>query len=73
MQLEAGIWIWTPAYPLSRYIAVQLDYVNGFIGLYSFSSLREMCPAAVVQEWILEFLLSATDVLWDAGEDRKES
>lgn len=71
MQLEAGIWIWTPAYPLSWYIAVRLDYVNGFIGLYSFSSLREMCPAAVAQEWILEFLLSATDVPWDA-EDSKE-
>lgn len=75
MQLETGIWIWIriPAYPLSWHIPIQLDYVNGFIGPYSFSSLREICPAAVAQEWILEVLLSATNVPWDAGRDSKES
>lgn len=73
MQLETGIWIWTPAYPLSWYIPIQLDCVIAFIGLYSFSSQREICPAAVAQERILEFLLSASDVPWDAGEDSKEA
>lgn len=32
-----------------------------------------MCPAAVAQEWILEFLLNARDVPWDAGKDSKEN
>lgn len=67
MHMETGIWIWTPAYP------IPLDCMNGFIGLYSFSSQRVMCPAAVAQERILEFLLSATDVSWDAGEHSKEA
>lgn len=43
MQLETGIWIWSSACPLSWYIPVQLVWMNGFIGLYSFSSQREMC------------------------------
>lgn len=72
MLLETGIWIWTPVHPLSLHIPVRLDCVNGFIVLYSFSSQREMCLAAVAQERILEFLLSSTDVPWDAGEDSKE-
>lgn len=73
MHLETGIWVWTPAYPLSWYIPVQLDCMNGFIGLYSFSFQRAMYPAAVAQDRILEFLLSATNVSWDAGEHSKEA
>lgn len=69
MQLETGIWIWTPAYPLGWHVPVWLECANGFIALYSFSSQREMCPAAVARERILEFLLSSTDI---AGGGSKE-